>query len=230
MNDEFELKNSGRRDWLKQLGAAGVASVAPMAAVTALAAEGEHKHAVAGTTQREAFETLTAMQADTLEAVVERLIPSDEHGPGARQARAAHYIDRALAGPLARLKPRYVSGLGALNTHAESAKGALFAKLSPADQDEILTEMEKGKLGGFTPNAAAFFNMVYQHTLEGMFSDPYYGGNANYAGWDLIGYPGVRMAVTPEDQRMSVAPAAVRRSAYDDAMFGKTGGVHDHNS
>jgi len=230
MSDEFEPENSGRRIWLKQLGVAGVASVAPLASVSALAAEGGHTHATDKTTQREAFETLTALQADTLEAVVERLIPSDEHGPGARQARAAHYIDRALAGPLARLKSRYVSGLGALNAHAESAKGALFAKLPPADQDEILTEMEKGKLSGFTPNAAAFFNMVHQHTLEGMFSDPYYGGNANYVGWDLIGYPGVRMAVALEDQRMSVAPTAVRQSAYDDAMFGKTGGRHDHNS
>ena len=27
--------------------------------------------------------------------------------------------------------------------------------------------------------------------MEGMFSDPIYGGNRNKAGWKLIGFPGV---------------------------------------
>jgi len=39
---------------------------------------------------REALETLTAAESDTLEAIVARLIPSDENGPGAAEARAAH--------------------------------------------------------------------------------------------------------------------------------------------
>ena len=230
MSEEFDLKKSGRRDWLKQMGVVGVASITPLAGGLAAAAEGGHQHGSDKVVQREAFETLTALQADTLEAIAERLIPTDEHGPGAREARAAHYIDRALTGPLARFKPRYVSGLGALNTYCELTKGAQFFKLSTAEQDVILTGMEKGALAATISGSAAFFNLVYNHTLEGMFSDPYYGGNANYVGWDLIGYPGVRMAVAAEDQRMSVAPTVVRRSAYDDAMFGKKGGAHDHNS
>ena len=32
--------------------------------------------------------------------------------------------------------------------------------------------------------------MVRTHTLQGTFGDPYYGGNANFVGWDLIGFPG----------------------------------------
>src|SRR5579871_2278857 len=50
---------------------------------------------------REALETLTAAEADILEAFCARLIPTDANGPGAREARAAHYIDRALGGALA---------------------------------------------------------------------------------------------------------------------------------
>ena len=30
---------------------------------------------------------------------------------------------------------------------------------------------------------------------------PYYGGNANFVGWDLLGYPGVRTMVTAADQK-----------------------------
>jgi gluconate 2-dehydrogenase gamma chain len=70
--------------------------------------------------------------------------------------------------------------------------------------------------------------MVRAHTIEGTFCDPYYGGNANFVGWDLIGYPGVRMVVSAEDQSMSKPPKPVRRSAYDEALFNKRGGNHGH--
>ena len=63
----------------------------------------------AATAQLEALETLTAAEADTLEAIVARLIPSDENGPGATEARAAHYIDRALAGPLRSSREAYAA-------------------------------------------------------------------------------------------------------------------------
>ena len=66
---------------------------------------------------------------------------------------------------------------------------------------------------GFPTDASAFFNVVRAHTIQGTFCDPYYGGNANFAGWDLIGYPGVRLAVTQDEQRPqcpAVADAHVR--------------------
>ena len=37
----------------------------------------------------------------------------------------------------------------------------------------------------------AFWTTLYQSVMEGMFSDPIYGGNRNKAGWRLIGFPGV---------------------------------------
>src|SRR5262245_47736634 len=63
---------------------------------------------------RDPLETLTATEMDTLEAVVARLIPSDELGPGAKEARAARYIDRALGGALATSRQAYAAGLAAL--------------------------------------------------------------------------------------------------------------------
>jgi gluconate 2-dehydrogenase gamma chain len=176
---------------------------------------------------REALETLTAAESDTLEAMVARIIPTDENGPGAAEARAAHYIDRALAGPLASRKAAYVSGLAAVDAHARSSRGAPFAKLNAGEQDALLTELEKNAVPGFA-NAGAFFNMVRTHTIEGTFCDPYYGGNANFVGWDLIGYPGVRIAVSADDQSMSKPPKPLRNSAYDEALFSKRGGGHGH--
>ena len=168
---------------------------------------------VAGSAQipREPLETLTTAEAATLDAIAARLIPTDEHGPGAIEARATRYIDRALGGALAGAREAYRSGLADVDARARASKGAPFAQLPAADQDAILTEMEG------TP----FFSLVRTHTIQGTFGDPYYGGNANFAGWDLIRYPGVRLAATADDQRMDSRPARLRRSAYDHAMFAK---------
>ena len=50
--------------------------------------------------------------------------------------------------------------------------------------------METNVATGLHAGAATFFNLVRAHTIQGTFCDPYYGGNANFVGWDLIGYPG----------------------------------------
>ena len=178
--------------------------------------------------RRAALETLTAAEADTLEAIVARIIPSDENGPGAAEARAAHYIDRALVGPLRGSRAAYAAGLAAIDDYAQSAKGAAFAKLAAKDQDAVLTDLEKNVATGFTPNAAAFFTLLRTHTIQGTFCDPYYGGNANFVGWDLIGYPGIRLAVSADDQRMAVRSKPVRKSAYDNVTFTIKGGGHGH--
>ena len=76
-----------------------------------------------------------------------------------------------------------------------------------------------------TPASAAvsaqFFELVRSHTWQGTFGDPYYGGNANFVGWDLLGYPGVRTYVSPEEQRLNVTDKPNHKSAYDNAMFNK---------
>jgi len=170
---------------------------------------------------REAFETLTPVEAATLEAMVARLIPGDTASPGAAEAGAAHYIDRALGGALAASRNVYRIGLAAVDTYARGSKAAAFAQLAPADQDAILTDLERNAASGFDGGSAGFFNLVLAHTVQGTFCDPFYGGNRNFAGWDLIGYPGVRLAVTAEQQNLDAKTAPTHMSAYDYAMFSR---------
>jgi gluconate 2-dehydrogenase gamma chain len=165
---------------------------------------------------------LSASESDTLEAIAARLIPSDANGPGAIEARAAHYIDRALTGALASSHQSYAVGLAAVEEYARRTKGASFIKLPPEEQDAVLTDMESNAATGFTPNSATFFNLVRDHTLQGMFCDPYYGGNANFVGWDLLGYPGVRTMVSPDQQRIGIELGPNHKSAYDYEMFTKS--------
>jgi gluconate 2-dehydrogenase gamma chain len=198
-----------RRELLKQAGLAGaLAIIAPSGAIEPARAS--------AAIPREPLEALTAAEADVLEAVCARLIPTDENGPGAAEARAAHYIDRALAGFLAPSRQAYATGLAAIDRHAVKLHSLPFAKLSAADQDAVLTDIEGGKADGLP---SAFFALVRSHTIQGTFCDPFYGGNANFAGWDLIGYPGVRTIVTPDEQRIGVTLTPNHKSAYDYAMF-----------
>jgi gluconate 2-dehydrogenase gamma chain len=212
-----------RRELLKRAGLAGAVTTAvPFGTFMQSAAKTVYPQStqVSGV-RREALETLTAAEADTLEAIVARLIPSDANGPGAAEARAAHYIDRALGGALASSRDVYRSGLASVDSYARRSKGAPFAMLSAADQDAVLRDVETNVATGFVPDASTFFNLVRAHTIQGTFCDPYYGGNTNFVGWDLIGYPGVRLAVTPDDQRLGARPAPTHRSAYDHAMFSR---------
>lgn len=210
-----------RRELLR-LGLAGAAAAAAPAGTLASAESLAPVPAISAAQAREPLETLTAAEADTLEAIVARLIPSDSNGPGAAEARAAHYIDRALGGALASSRQAYAAGLAAAEQYARASKGESFAHLSPADQDAVLTDMERNVATGFTPNSATFFALVRAHTIQGMFCDPFYGGNANFCGWDLLGYPGVRVVVTADQQRMGVEITPNHKSAYDYDMFLKS--------
>jgi gluconate 2-dehydrogenase gamma chain len=225
-----------RRDLLKRAAVVGAAAAAAGEGARAFEASdlersaeslalddgaGAHEMAAA----REPLENLTATEADLLEAIVARLIPSDANGPGATEARAAHYIDRALGGALASSRQAYAAGLVALDRYSRSSRGKAFTELSATDQDSVLIDVETGAATGFTGSSAQFFALVLNHTHQGTFGDPYYGGNANFIGWDLIGYPGIRTMVTAADQK-SLEGQALKpnhKSAYDYQNFTKAG-------
>jgi gluconate 2-dehydrogenase gamma chain len=155
----------------------------------------------------------TPDQTRLIDAVVNRLIPSDELGPGAREAGVPVYLERSFAGPLSAERSAFSEGLAAVDAAARSRHSAAFAQLSPGQQDEFLTAMEKNEVSGFRPDSRTFFNRIRQLTLEGMFGDPWYGGNRGFAGWDLIRYPGPRLAVSAEDQRLREPVKPLRTSA-----------------
>jgi gluconate 2-dehydrogenase gamma chain len=221
-NDPLRAQLS-RRQLLKGAGLVGAAAMATpigtLVSSPAVAQSPAQGQSAIG--RGRVLETLSAAEAETLEAITARLIPSDANGPGALEAQAARYIDRALGGALASSHEAYRSGLAAIDGYARMSKGSPFAKLSAADQDAILKDMEGNIASGFVPDAATFFNLVRAHTIQGTFCDPYYGGNTDFVGWDLIGYPGVRLAVTPNEQRLDPRLMPTHRSAYEHAMFSR---------
>ena len=140
--------------------------------------------------------------AATVAAFAERLMPGAPGKPGARDAGVLNYIDLALAGAYADLQDFYRRGLAQLDQYCRKTYTEPFLRLSAARQDEVITALEDGKATGFTwPTAQAFFNTVRTHTMEGMFADPVYGGNKDFAGWQLVGFPGAQAIFTPTDMQ-----------------------------
>ncbi len=137
---------------------------------------------------------------ETVAAFVERLMPSAPGKPGAHDANVLNYIDLALAGAYEDQQDFYRRGLAQLDAYSRKAHGRPFAKLTEADQDAVIGALEQGKATEFAyPTAQAFFNTVRTHTMEGMFADPAYGGNRDFAGWRLVGYPGAQLFYTKDD-------------------------------
>jgi gluconate 2-dehydrogenase gamma chain len=198
-----------RRAFLKgaAVGATAVAGVGLVPEALAQTHEQPHNAAEAPATTAQAHAHggghgafLNDDHAATVTAFAERLMPGAPGKPGATDAGVLNYIDLALAGAYADQQDFYRRGLAALDAHCRATYGKPFAQLTAAQQDETITALEGGKATGFTwPSAQAFFNTVRTHTMEGMFADPVYGGNKDFAGWVLIGFPGAQPLFSPAD-------------------------------
>src|SRR6516225_2609881 len=140
--------------------------------------------------------------AATVAAFAERLMPGTPGKPGATEAGVLNYIDLALAGAYADQQDFYRRGLAALEAYCRVAHGKPFAQLAAAQQDDVIAALEQDRPNNFTwPSAQAFFATLRTHTMEGMFADPVYGGNKDFSGWRLVGFPGAQPLFTTADMQ-----------------------------
>ena len=169
-----------------------------------------------------AFAFFNPQERAFVEAATERLIPDEEDGLGARGAGVAVFIDRQLAGPYGRAERWYMQGPWAtgvpeqgyqlkltpaelyqtatrdVNAWCRKNHGKDFIALPEAAQDDVLHGLESGDIELSNVPAKVFFTMLWNNTVEGFLADPMYGGNRNFAGWKLVGFPGPRYNYTSE--------------------------------
>ncbi|HEY0120169.1 MAG TPA: gluconate 2-dehydrogenase subunit 3 family protein [Rhizobium sp.] len=154
-------------------------------------------------------------------AVVDRLIPSNDDGPGAVELHVPEFIDRQmetdyghgarwyLQGPYhpeadftlgyqMRYSPRelYRVAIAELDGWCRQAHGGNFATLDEPTQDEVLGALQKGEITLLSVKSAEFFLQLLANTKEGYFADPMYGGNRHMGSWKMIGFPGARADFT----------------------------------
>ena len=73
-------------------------------------------------------------------------------------------------------RQQYQQGIAALDKLA----GGDFTKVTPRKQDKILAAQQ----------VSPFTSLLFEHTIEGLYAAPEYGGNRGLAGWKDIGFPG----------------------------------------
>lgn len=151
-------------------------------------------------------------------SAVDRLLPADELGPGGVAANVPRFIDSQLAGPWGRGENRYVAGpvkdgpptLGdqAVTPRATLYRtciaalrllpaGRSFVSADAAARDVFLKSLQQGEYESDQIQGKRFFAALLEDTVAGFMSDPSYGGNAGFAGWKLISYPGPHYDWTP---------------------------------
>ena len=140
---------------------------------------------------------LSPREGALVEAIGARIWPGDASDPGAREAGTVHYVDQALAGPLAGTLLFYQHALGQLDASSRATHGKGFVELDEGTQDAVLTSLSEGELSE-VKDGQAFFGLIRTHTLEGLFSDPVHGGNRDFVGWKAVGYPGPFYLISAE--------------------------------
>lgn len=152
-------------------------------------------------------------EARTFDAIAARVIPGDESDPGAHEAGATIYVDRALGGFLRELQSFYRRALRRLDEHCRARHGGCFADLAVDEQDLVLGELEAGGRGAEGESELrdvswdeesllwTFFEVAREHIVQGTFCDPAYGGNRGLAGWRLIGFPGAQWGYSEEQMQ-----------------------------
>jgi gluconate 2-dehydrogenase gamma chain len=185
-----------------------IAKAEPAANIPAVAA-------TAAPPQAAGYEFLNLDEAAFIEALVDHMIPADDISPKGTDLGVNVYIDRALAGAWGKgdrlylqgpwkpgtpsqgyqlpLTPAqlYRAGIEATNAHCHKTYGRSFDRIDPAQREEVLIVLSTGKIS-FDSGLPVriFWTTLYQTVVEGMYSDPIYGGNRNKAGWAIIGFPG----------------------------------------
>jgi gluconate 2-dehydrogenase gamma chain len=218
--DDHERGLSRRRLLLAGVaGMAGASAVGTLGATAEAATSGSTAMATTATaTPRIRF--FTTYEFKLVTAMAEVIWPTDDLGPGAKEAGVGFYIDGQLAGPWgtgdrmymlgpflapvdsghgwqSQMVPRdvYRTCLPNVDNYARAAYGDWFDNLPAATQNQVMTDLSTGKIampqGGATTFAGTdFFSLFRQNVLEGMLADPMYGGNRNMIGWRWVGFPG----------------------------------------
>ncbi len=208
----------GRRDFLKGAVVGGAAAAGGAAAIaTPEIAQAEAPASAAPTAPEAAgYAFLNLDEAAFVEALVDHMVPADEVSPKGTDLGVNIYIDRALAGAWGKgerlymqgpwkqgapsqgyqlpLTPAqlYRAGIEATNAHCRKTYGKSFDRIEVAQRQEVLTGLSIGKIAfdNGLP-VRVFWATLYQTVVEGIYSDPIYGGNRNKAGWAIIGFPGI---------------------------------------
>lgn len=144
-----------------------------------IAAAAHHAEDVSNAPEPAGFEWFSAAEAADVGAIASQIVPSGAT-PGAREAHAVNFIDRAMATFFSARAADFRAGLLEFQSAFRTANPAVAA-FAAAGSDEQIAYLK-------TIDRTPFFDAVRTLTVLGMFSSPKYGGNYRGSGWKLMGF------------------------------------------
>lgn len=123
-----------------------------------------------------------------LVAVADQLMPTDDLGPGVKEAGIEGYLEKTLADPRMRaIKSLVTRGAVFLGRASRKEHGKPFWELDEKQRESFIGRFARNEVrpNGFTPQA--FVRVMLALTLECFLGDPRHGGNKNEIGWKFVG-------------------------------------------
>jgi hypothetical protein len=171
-NDKDELT---RREAIKSISAGlGVIASLPVLGRPAGAQEmaaHEHSHAgqAAAPRKSEPLKFFTEEENRAVVEMSERIIPADDHSPGAKAASVAAYIDLVVSESTELTKQTWREGLAAINKMSSDKYGKPFADSSADQQIELLKGISKNERSPETVEER-FFRTIKYATIDGYYT------------------------------------------------------------
>lgn len=180
-----------RREAIKTIGAGvGVIATLPVLGGTAgaqdLAAHDHSGHTgqAAAAAKSQPLKFFTPEENKTVVEMCERIIPADDHSPGATAARVNEYIDLVVSESPDGTKQTWREGLAAIDKLSHGKFGKAFADSTADQQVELLKVISKNERSPQTAEEKFFRTIKYAavdgyYTSEiGIKQELHYKGNA----------------------------------------------------
>jgi len=172
-NEKEELT---RREAIKTIGVGVgvIASLPVLGGVTRAQEMAAHLHShnsaqATAAAKSEPLKFFTVEENKTVVEMSERIIPADDHSPGAKAAGVAAYIDLIVSESPDVAKNNWREGLAAINKMSGNKFGKSFADSTVEQQTALLEEISKNEKSPQTIEEK-FFRTIKYATIDGYYT------------------------------------------------------------
>jgi gluconate 2-dehydrogenase gamma chain len=193
-----------RREILRYIGIAAVASSFPGFSQWAFACPQDHFQSTSSPAGSDSYKPLffSPQHYRMVEHLAEMIIPEDDT-PGAKRAGVAEFVDFMVANRVpvstsrdvrstedaievgTEAQNKFIAGLNWMNARSHSEFGRDFMDCTPEQQNSLMEELAyKAKFKPATESGRAFFRLMRDYTVVGYYTTK--------VGLESLGYPGLR--------------------------------------
>ena len=164
-----------RREAIKSIGVGvGVIASLPVLGQGAGAQVASHDHSSHSASMTQVAKArplrfFTAEENRTIIEVSERIIPADDHSPGAKAAQVNEYIDLVISESSEATKQTWREGLAAINKISNEKFGKPFADATVDQQVELLKAISVNEQSPRTVEER-FFRTIKYSTIDGYYT------------------------------------------------------------